>query len=67
MKIFNGFFFFQKIQSNDVSKLFSPFCLAFIFALPKDRTIKGKVTQSKVNSWRIGRIFLVYKTIENSF
>ncbi|CAF3531820.1 unnamed protein product [Rotaria sp. Silwood1] len=33
---------FKKIQSNDVSKIFSPFCLAFIFALPKDRTIKGK-------------------------
>ncbi|CAF0781446.1 unnamed protein product [Adineta steineri] len=33
---------FKKIQSNDVSKLFSPFCLAFIFALPKDRAIKGK-------------------------
>ena len=34
---------FQRIQSNDVAKFFSPFCLAFIFALPKDRTIKGKV------------------------
>ncbi|CAF1185633.1 unnamed protein product [Adineta ricciae] len=33
---------FKKIQSNDVAKLFSPFCLAFVFALPKDRTIKGK-------------------------
>lgn len=33
---------FKKIQTNDVAKLFSPFCLAFIFALPKDRTIKSK-------------------------